>query len=257
MARDRIAVIAGAGPGTGRALGNVFAQDCSDVVLIARDSVRLEQMALELATGECRVHALPTDLTDAAGCESAARQIGDTYGAVDVLVHNAFHRGETGSLGERTAEQWYRAVDGNILAATNMMYGLRKALAQRQGAVVLMSSISARQPYPQSGMYGAMKAALLTLVQVFAREFGADGVRVNAVVPGYIESPHLDCHFADVAARAGITLEEARMHATEVTCLQRFVTPREVAMAARFLSSAQASGITGQSLDVNAGQWFG
>jgi NAD(P)-dependent dehydrogenase (short-subunit alcohol dehydrogenase family) len=257
MTSERVAVIAGVGPGTGRQLALALSEQFQNVVLIARNAERLEEIAREVRTRTRRACCLPVDLSDKDQCAIAVKTLQETYDGIDTVVHNAFSRPPTGSLGDRSAEDWYRAIDGNIMSATNLMYGLRPMMANRDSSVVLLSSISARQPYEKSGIYGALKSAMLTLVQVFAKEFGRDGVRVNAVVPGYIEGPGLDSYFEEVGRQKGISTADARQASEETTCLGRFVSPREVADAVMFLTSPQSRGITGQSLDVNAGQWFG
>jgi NAD(P)-dependent dehydrogenase (short-subunit alcohol dehydrogenase family) len=108
-----------------------------------------------------------------------------------------------------------------------------------------------------SGIYGTMKAAMLTLTKVYAQELGADGVRVNCVVPGYIQSDGLETFFEALGREEGIGTDAARDRTTAATALGRFPTADEVADAAVFLASPMASAITGQSLDVNAGHWFG
>ncbi|WP_433062400.1 SDR family oxidoreductase [Dactylosporangium sp. CS-033363] len=239
----RCAVVAGVGPGLGRELALTFAAAGAGLALLARRTASLD----ELAALEPEALCLPTDLTDRDQCAAAARSIGERFPTVDVLVHNAFTRPPLGSLGERTAADWHAAVDGNLVSATNLLYELRPFL--KDGAsVVLISSISARMPHPGSGIYAAMKAALLTLVPVLARELGPDGIRVNAVVPGYIESDNLEAFFGG---------PQARREAEAGTCLGRFVTAREVAQVVAFLGSPLSAGVTGQTLDVNAGQWFG
>jgi NAD(P)-dependent dehydrogenase (short-subunit alcohol dehydrogenase family) len=253
----RVGVIAGVGPGVGRELAVTFAEEGADVALLARRGEFLTEVAEDVAARGRRALCLPTDLTDRAQCAGAAQRLQEVHGAVDVLVHNAFSRPPLGSLGERTAADWHAAIDGNILSATNLLYELLPLMKGRSASVVLVSSISARQPYQESGIYAAMKSAMLTLVQVLAKELGAHSIRVNAVVPGYIESDNLEAFFADVGTRQGGSALEARRSAESATCLGRFVTPREVADVVTFFGSASSGGVTGQTLDVNAGQWFG
>ncbi|MFC5002679.1 SDR family oxidoreductase [Dactylosporangium cerinum] len=244
----RTVAVAGVGPGLGRELALTFAGAGANLALLARSAGYLNEVAGEVEAAGRAALRLPTDLTDRARCAEAAERIGERYGAVDVLVHNAFSRPPLGSLGDRTAADWHAAVDGNILSATNLLYELLPLMRGRPAAVVLVSSISARRPHPGSGIYAVVKSAMLTLVQVLARELGPHSVRVNAVVPGYIESDNLEAFLADA---------DARRAALEGTCLGRFVTAREVADVAAFLGSPAAAGVTGQTLDVNAGQWFG
>jgi NAD(P)-dependent dehydrogenase (short-subunit alcohol dehydrogenase family) len=173
-------------------------------------------------------------------------------------VHTGFSRPPTGPLGERTATEWHAALDGNVIAATQLVDAVAPAMrAQRAGSVVLVSSISARQPYVNSGIYATMKAAMLTLTKVYAQELGPHGVRVNCVVPGYIQSAGLDAFFEALGREDGGGTVAARARATAATALGRFPTADEVADAALFLASPMATAITGQSLDVNAGHWFG
>jgi NAD(P)-dependent dehydrogenase (short-subunit alcohol dehydrogenase family) len=129
--------------------------------------------------------------------------------------------------------------------------------AHGSGSLVLVSSISARTPFRDSGIYATMKAAQLTLTKVLAQDLGPAGVRVNCVVPGYIDSPALEAFFEALAQQQGITAAETRASAASGAALGRITTADEVANAALFLASDLASGITGQSLDVNGGQWFG
>jgi NAD(P)-dependent dehydrogenase (short-subunit alcohol dehydrogenase family) len=257
MTAEGVAVVAGVGPGTGRQIALTLAEQYQYLALVARDAKRLGEVSREIHTRTRRALCLPMDLTDDQQCRAAAKSIEEQYGGVDVLVHNAFSRPPVGPLADRSSADWHRALEGNVLSAMNLIYSLQPLLAQRRGSVVLVSSISARQPYELSGIYATMKAALLTLVKVLARELGRDGVRVNAVVPGYIEGPSLGPFFSEIGRQKGISMDEARTECAADTCLGRFVTPREVADAVAFLGSASATGVTGQSLDVNAGQWFG
>ena len=102
-----------------------------------------------------------------------------------------------------------------------------------------------------------MKAAMLTMTKVYAQELGPHGVRVNCVVPGYIQSTDLDAFFEVLGREDGGGTAAARARATSATALGRFPSADEVADAAVFFASPMASAITGQSLDVNAGHWFG
>ncbi len=253
----RIAAIAGVGPGLGRELAVTFAEQGADVALLARRAEYLDEVAGDVAAAGRSALCLPTDLTDRVQCAEAARRLGERFGAADVVVHNAFARPPLGSLGERTAAEWHAAVDGNILSAANLLYEVLPLMRGRSASVILVSSISARPPYPESGIYAAMKSAMLTLVQVLARELGPHGVRVNAGVPGYIESEDLEAHFAAVGTRRGTSAAQARGDAEATTCLGRFVSAREVAEVVAFFASPASAGVTGQTLDVNAGQWFG
>ena len=253
-----VVLVAGVGPGMGRSTAVRAAANGAAVVLAARTVGRLNEVRDEIAATGGRVCIVPTDATDADQCRRFAQAALDAFGRIDALVHTGFSRAPTGPLGDRTAADWHDALDGNVIAATQLVDAVAPAMrAQRAGSVVLVSSISARHPYVNSGIYATMKAAMLTLTKVYAQELGPYGVRVNCVVPGYIQSEGLDAFFEALGREDGGGTVAARTRATAATALGRFPTADEVADAALFLASPMATAITGQSLDVNAGHWFG
>jgi NAD(P)-dependent dehydrogenase (short-subunit alcohol dehydrogenase family) len=254
----QVVIVAGVGPGMGRATAVRAAAHGASVVLAARTAERLHDIESEITAAGGRACSVATDAVDPAQCRRLADAARGAFGRIDALVHTGFARPATGPLGERTATEWHEALDGNVIAATQLVDAVAPTMReQRSGALVLVSSISARQPYVNSGIYGTMKAAMLTLTKVYAQELGPHGVRVNCVVPGYIQSEGLDAFFDAVGREEGIGTDAARARATGATALGRFPTADEVADAALFLASPMATAITGQSIDVNAGHWFG
>ena len=253
-----VVLVAGVGPGMGRSTAVRAAANGAAVVVAARTIDRLNDVRDEIAAAGGRACSVPTDATDAAQCQRFAEAALDAFGRIDALVHTGFSRSPTGPLGDRTVADWHDALDGNVIAATQLVDAVAPAMREQgTGSVVLVSSISARHPYVNSGIYGTMKAAMLTLTKIYAQELGPYGVRVNCVVPGYIQSEGLDAFFEVLGREHGGGTDAARTRATAATALGRFPTADEVADAALFLASPMATAITGQSLDVNAGQWFG
>jgi NAD(P)-dependent dehydrogenase (short-subunit alcohol dehydrogenase family) len=250
-------IIAGVGPGVGREMATTFGALGADLVLAARSRELITDVAAELVASGGRAVAQPTDLADPAQCRALAdRAIGE-LGGVDGLVLNAFTRAPLGPLVDQPAAHWHDALQSNIVGALSLVSALAPALAASgHGSIVVVSSISARTPYPSSGIYAAVKAALHSVVRSLAIELGPRGITVNTLVPGYIEAPVLDLFFDAEAAARGGTGAEARARAEASAALGRFTTAAEVAGAAALLLSDLASGITGQSLDVNAGQHF-
>jgi NAD(P)-dependent dehydrogenase (short-subunit alcohol dehydrogenase family) len=258
MLDGHVVVVAGVGPGMGRSTAIRAAANGASVVLAARTASRLDEVREAIVGAGGRACAVPTDTTDLADCRRLADAALDAFGRIDALVHTGFSRAPTGPLNERSAADWHDALDGNVIAATQLVDAVAPTMReQRTGSIVLVSSISARQPYVNSGIYGTMKAAMLTLTKVYAQELGPHGVRVNCVVPGYIQSEGLDAFFEVLGREYGGGTVAARARATSATALGRFPTADEVADAALFFASPLATAITGQSLDVNAGHWFG
>jgi NAD(P)-dependent dehydrogenase (short-subunit alcohol dehydrogenase family) len=120
----------------------------------------------------------------------------------------------------------------------------------------MVGSQAARRPAARRGPYAASKAALLVAAQVLAVELGPAGVRVNTVVPGPIWGEALEQHYAGVAQRRGVPPADVLDEVVADVALRRIAAPEEVAAAVLFLASDRASAITGQTIDVNCGNWF-
>jgi NAD(P)-dependent dehydrogenase (short-subunit alcohol dehydrogenase family) len=253
----RVVVVAGVGPGLGRAVARRAAEEGASVVLAARTASRLDDVAAELTALGATSCCVPTDVSDARQCEHLAEVAEGTFGRVDAVVHTAFARPATGPIRDRTADEWHEALDGNVLAAMHLAQAFTASLTAHAGSLVLVSSISGRLPFRESGIYATMKAAQLTLTKVLAQDLGPLGVRVNCVVPGHIDGAALEGFFELLARQQGTTAAETRAEVASRAVLGRIPTADEVANAVLFLASDLASGISGQSLDVNGGQWFG
>lgn len=253
----RSIVIAGVGPG----LGRVLAERCSalgaDLALVARRPDVIGPLAAALTGGERRAIAIQADLADTADCERVAEHALGRFGRIDGVVLNAFARPGLGELTSRSAADWTATVMANVVGPLALVAALRGALATApRASIVTVSSISAREPYANSGIYAATKAALHSVTRSLAVELGPEGITANTLVPGYIEGPGLEPFFAAEGERDGTSAAAARTHAERSAALRRFATAGEVADAAVFLLSGLASGVTGQTLDVNAGQRF-
>jgi NAD(P)-dependent dehydrogenase (short-subunit alcohol dehydrogenase family) len=125
------------------------------------------------------------------------------------------------------------------------------------GSIVMIGTMAARKPEAGLAGYGASKAALLSATQSFAAELGRYKIRVNCVVPGYIDGPHLRVFFKNEADRLGQSEDDVYRRFAARGSLDHIATPDEVAAAVLFFASGMSSAITGQSLDVNGGEWFG
>jgi NAD(P)-dependent dehydrogenase (short-subunit alcohol dehydrogenase family) len=258
LLEGRVVIVAGAGPGMGRSVALRAAQHGASVVLAARTAERLAELRDEIESGGGHALAVPTDFVDNEQCLALVAATVEAFGRFDALVHTAFGQPARGPLGERTPADWHAALDVNIVAASQLVEAVTPVLvAQQRGSIVFVSSISARQPRQDSGIYAVMKAGALTLTKVYAQQLGPSNVRVNCVVPGYIDSADLERFFVITGEARGVTGAEARADVASATCLKRIPTAHEVADAAVFFVSDLSSAITGQALDVNAGHWFG
>jgi NAD(P)-dependent dehydrogenase (short-subunit alcohol dehydrogenase family) len=195
------------------------------------------------------VHYLACDITDSVSCQALMRAAAER-GPVAAVVHSAAITAPARPVSELPPEEWRRLIDVNLNGAFFLAQAALPALRAARGAMVMVSSRAARvgyaalspSPTGTKPHYAASKAALLSLVKSLAVELASDGVRVNAVVPGSIEGAMIPRErWPELAARIP---------------LGRLGTPAEIAEAAAFLCSPQASYITGHALDVNGGTWM-
>lgn len=247
----RVVVIAGAGPALGATLARRFADEAARVVLVARNAERLDAMATEIDGAV----AIPADITDEASLAALAAQVQERFGGADALVNNAFTYPSMQRLTKTDPAHILQSVNLMALGALRSTLAFRAQLAAGQGAVVNVNSMVIRHSDLRYGGYKAGKTAQLALAQSLATELGPEGIRINSVVPGWIWGDTLKAYFEYRASTKGVTVEEGYAEAARNSDLRRLPTEDEVASAVLFLASPRASGITGQTLDVNCGEF--
>lgn len=255
LLKDRVVVISGVGPALGTTLARRCAQAGADLVLAARTAERLEALAGEITALGRRALAVGTDITDEQQVNNLVRQTMDSYGRVDVLINNAFRVPSMKPLAETSYEHMREAIELTVFGALRLIQGFTPALAAAKGSVVNVNSMVIRHSQPKYGAYKMAKSALLAMSQSLASELGEQGIRVNSVLPGYIWGGTLESYFNHQAKKYGTTVEEIYRATAAASDLKRLPTEDEVASAILFLASDLSSGITGQSLDVNCGEF--
>lgn len=248
---DKVAFVAGASRGIGRAIAEGFLREGARVALTARgaDDLEAARGAFADAYGADRVHAIAGDQTSESEVARAFAEAEDRLGPVDAVVANV-GTGRSVPGHDVVAEEWRRMMDINFVGS---MAVAREALARLtdrgSGSLTFVSSIAGVESIPAPVTYSAAKAALISAMKNFARLVGDRGVRVNAVAPGniYFEGGTWDR-----------LLSERRAHfeayiAAEVA-MQRLGRPEEIADAVVFMASARASFMTGSTLVVDGGQ---
>ncbi|MFD3701613.1 SDR family oxidoreductase [Nocardia sp. NPDC058658] len=251
----KVVVVSGVGPGLGRSICLEAAAAGATVVLAARTESRLLEVAGEIeATGGATL-SVPTDITDAAAVQNLVARTVDTFGRVDALVNNAFSVPSMKPLDRTDFDHIRSSFDMTVLGGLRMTQAFTPALAESKGAVVMINSMVVRHSEPRYGSYKLTKAALLAMSQTLATELGGKGVRVNSVLPGYIWTDQLKWYFGQVAEKYGITIEQVYEQTASKSDLKRLPEPDEIARAVVFLASGWSSAITGQTLDVNCGEY--
>ncbi|MCP8937489.1 SDR family oxidoreductase [Alsobacter sp. SYSU M60028] len=244
LLRDKTAVISGAASerGIGRATARLFAEHGARVAILDLDADGAARAAAELGPGHL---GLRCDVADAASCRHAAEQVLTAFGKVDVLVNNA---GVTQPLKvmDVRPEDWEFVVDVNM---TGVLY-LSQAFiphmrSRKQGSIACMSSVSAQRGGGIFGgpHYSAAKAGVLGLAKAMARELGPDGIRVNSVTPGLIQT--------DITGDK--LTPEMKAEIVKGIPLSRLGEARDVANIYLFLASDLSAYVTGAVIDVNGG----
>jgi NAD(P)-dependent dehydrogenase (short-subunit alcohol dehydrogenase family) len=241
---NKIAVITGgAGPnGLGYATARQMAAQGAKVVIL--DLARAEPQAAAARLGEGHL-GLVADVTDKAACEAAAAEVLKTYGRIDILVNNAGITQPVKTL-DITGADYDRILDVSLRGTLYMSQAVIPAMrAQQGGSIVCISSVSAQRGGGIFGgpHYSAAKAGVLGLARAMAREFGAEGIRVNCITPGLIET--------DITA--GKLSDEKKAEINSTIPLARLGRADDVAGACVFLGSELSAYCTGITLDVNGG----
>jgi len=242
----RTVLVTGGGSGIGAYLVHAFAMQGAKVGFLSLPGDPGHELsdAIE-AAGGVRPHFVPCDLRDVAALKEAVKQIAAACGPVGVLVNNAA-RDDRHTVDELDAGAWDDAMNVNLrphfFAAQAAAPGMRHA---GSGAIVNLGSNSALLGLSGYPAYVAAKAGIQGLTRALARELGADGIRVNALVPGWVMTRRQRELWATPEAVAACIGQQ---------CLKRTVAPEDIANAALFLASGASASITGQSIVVDGGR---
>ena len=255
LLRDKVVVVSGIGPGLGRSLALRSAQAGADVVLASRTEKRLEEVAEEVTALGRRALVVPTDITDADDCAALASRSVEHFGRVDALINNAFAIPPLADLADTDLEAIRQGFETTSIAALRLTRLFTPALAETRGAVLMVNSAVVRHSRRNYGAYKMAKSSLLSLAQSMATELGPKGVRVNSIAPGYIWADSLKWYLGHLAEQRGVTRDEVYEETAATTDLRKLPEPDEIADAALFLISDMARIVTGQCLDVNAGEF--
>ena len=257
LLEGKVAVVSGIGPGLGRRAAVRLAANGADVAIGARTQENLDAVATEIEALGRRVVTVRTDISKVEDCEKLCATAAAELGGLDVLVNNAFRFDAFQSFEDVDLVQWEKIVGTNVFGSLRMTKAALPHLkAVGGGSVVMVASMVARQPQPLQGGYATSKGGLLTATRVLAYELGHQNIRVNAVVPGWMQGPSVDIYLQMTAAQRGISEAEVEEELIVPIPLGRIPADQEVAGAVVFLASELSSAITGQAIDVNGGEHF-
>ncbi len=247
---DKVVVITGGGAGIGRTYAHRFAAEGASIVVADLDGVAATRVADEVADLGTRGLAHVMDVTDADGATAMVERAIADLGGIDVLVNNAGVHLDHAQLPFTldAVPEWRHVLDVNVIGALICAAACRPAMAARGGgAIVNMSSMAA---YGGTGAYGVSKLALNSLTVSMANDFAADGIRVNGIAPGLVDSEAAVDWWND-AARAGMEGIDQLLIGQQM--IKRQGTMQDLAEMCLFLCSDGASFVTAQTILVDGG----
>lgn len=244
----KAAIITGAGTGIGAAIARRLSDEGANCILTGRRAGPIEKVA-----ADCGGIAVAGDAASADHMSGLVRLAQDRFGGLDVMVCNAGGFG-FGTLTDNSDEDWAKAVHANLNTAMVSARAALPALMERKGNVLIMGSIAGLASGPEACGYVTMKHSLIGLNRSIARDYGKHGVRSNLIAPGWVRTEMGDMEMEELMERKGLSsVEEAYGLVTRDVPLGRAADGAEVAAAAAFLCSQEASMITGATLTVDGG----
>ena len=262
LCRDKVVIVSGVGPGLGQANARALAREGAIVVLAARNAEYLAQVQAEIEAAGGRALAVPTNLVAEDQVQALVARTMDTFGRLDGLVNNAFGMDTFQPFEQVDLAMWRKIFEVNVwgtLALTQACVPHLKKCAAEHGdaSVVFVISMSMRKTRELEGGYSSSKAAVQTAAKTMALELGPSGVRVNCVAPGWIGGPNVETYIGWESESRGISRDDVR-HEIEANIPLRRIPPQDdIANSVVFFISPWSRVITGQTLDVNGGEYFG
>jgi len=245
----RTALVTGASRGIGREIALGLAAAGADVALSARDEARLREVATAVERLGRTAVVLPADVTDADACRALADDAVQQLGTLDVLVNNAGGSSYMGPFTELRFSGWEKVMRLNVDSIVHLSQAVGRHMLERgTGSVVNVASVAGLTGTPALAPYGASKAAVISLTKSLALEWGPQGVRVNALCPGWTRTD----------LNSGLWGDEALARTmVDPTALKRWAEASEMVGPTVFLASDASSYLTGQALVVDGGQTAG
>lgn len=249
----RRAVVTGAGKGIGRSIALALASAGADVAVTARTESDLDRLVADIQHMGRRSVAIACDVTDPERVRHMATTLLTGLGGIDILVNNAGNAGSHKFL-DHPDELWHRMLSVNLTSVYYVSKAFVPALvAQRWGRIINIASIASRVGERYIAAYVASKHGVLGLTRALAAEMLPYNITVNAICPGYVNTPMTDASVSNISTRTGMTEAQARETLEKMSPQHRLIEPEEIAALAVYLAQETSRGITGQAINIDGG----
>jgi len=250
----KVALVAAASKGLGYAIAEALAEEGAALAICARGAAALDAARDALARNAGGpVHAVGADVSRLDGIERVVHSTLERFGRVDVLVTNAGGP-PVGMFDTMDWTQWQQAVDLTLRSAVELTRGVLPGMRERRwGRVIHVTSLTVRQPIDGLMLSTSIRAAVTGFARTLANEVAAEGVTVNTILPGFMNTERIVELNEATAAREGVPVTTVERRTIEQIPIRRIGEPRELAALAAFLASERAAYITGQSIAVDGG----
>jgi 3-oxoacyl-[acyl-carrier protein] reductase len=249
LLQNHIAVVTGAASGIGRAIASGYAREGAQVVLLDVNAKAANEAAQEIRDAGGKAESFALDVTRRDDCIAVAQQIAEKVGPVSILVNNAGIARRNGMLGsaDDVIKDWEDIIAINLSGVFNVTYAFLQSLRAAKGRIVNIGSIQSfvHLRTPSSPAYTASKHGVLGFTKALAAELGKDGVRVNAIGPGFIETPLNEKVRASNPDLAKVFIDH--------TPLGRAGVPEDIVGPAVFLASDMSAYVTGSIVMADGG----
>jgi 3-oxoacyl-[acyl-carrier protein] reductase len=249
----RVALVTGASSGLGFAAAAALAQRGARLAIASRSGDKLAAARERLVASGAEVEAIPADVRDADSLVALVAEATRRLGPIDVLVANGGGPPAKPAV-ELEEADWQVAIPLTLLFVPRLCRLVLPGMRERKwGRILAINSVSARQPIPGLALSNALRPAVLGYLKTLSQEVAADGVTVNAVLPGYTRTERQDELAAAASARTGKPREEIVAGWIANTPIGRMAEPEELGAVVGFLASPEASYVTGQAIAVDGG----
>jgi NAD(P)-dependent dehydrogenase (short-subunit alcohol dehydrogenase family) len=247
------AVVTGASKGIGRSIARTYARSGADIVAVGRAAGELETLAEEIRALGSRCLPLVCDVTDAEQVQTMAARALDEFGGLEILVNNA-GMAASHKFSDHPDDLWHQIIATNLTS----VYYVTKAftptmIEQGSGRILMIASVAAKAGGRYIAAYTASKHGVLGLTRALASELVGSNITVNAICPGYVDTPMTQASIENITNHTFMSAERARETLERTNPQGRLIAPEEVANVALFLALDASGGITGQAINVDGG----